>query len=695
MLKFKKPLLIALFIFTTTSYQNCGQPMKAITGNNVSQSSLARFEAAKLTLEKNCNACHSVGGSASFLNLAAMSELEIISKGLIIPGKPNESKLIYRLHNSTPSVYNGNGQTSNMPPKGPIPSEDFLTLVNWITMIDSGANIPFLCNQNEAPDKLSATKLSKIQYFNSLKNFMSRSLGDVSTLQFLNTKNVLNRIPNDGGGAYTTGDNNFSASHSKVFFEIAEEVAMELTSSAQIAKTVSTYVGYEPGSCTYTNLDTLSPACRYAFVKNLLLRIYGRPVEENSLNSNNELEGFVNEFSQAGTTKIALENIIFRALVSPQFIFHPYVDILPGGTVTVYRLSSYAIARRLSLIYNNSFPDENLLKLAATKDLIEESAFLSALSYASDKMAPSINQFTKEWLRLDKLPNYSFQSHNKFKLLTTGINPNEELRTSMITEVVDLVNYIRESNKTVKDLFTSNISLARTPDLMKIYNQATPAPNNISDTNAVRFPAGERGGLLTRAAMLFTGGHSENPIHRSIHIRNSLLCSKIADPPPNLSSEIIPPALDGVGTTRTLFHNKTSGPQCISCHSQINPIGFAFSKYNSFGMYQDIEPVFNAAGNLVNELPTDAKVDLQVAMGVNRQVDGGIELSQVLAETKDFKSCLVKNYYAYAHQLPEMPQSINSCAMKRMYQSLDADSSLQDFFKSSTVIRQFRFRKLE
>lgn len=206
----------------------------------------------------------------------------------------------------------------------------------------------------------------------------------------------------------------------------------------------------------------------------------------------------------------------------------------------------------------------------------------------------------------------------------------------------------------------------------------------------MRFPPGERSGLLTRAAILMSGGHTENPVLRGSHIRKYLLCLSMPQPMNLPPDALAPPVPDARRTTRQRYHDKTSGQPCAGCHSLINPLGFAFSNYNALGAYQPLEPIYDQGPSYVGDLPTDSSASLAIAINLDRQVRDGNELSQVLSVTDDFRACLTKNFYAYANGLPELPASTNSCVMNRMFQSLSDQAPLQEFLTS--VVRDSRFR---
>ena len=181
---------------------------------------------------------------------------------------------------------------------------------------------------------------------------------------------------------------------------------------------------------------------------------------------------------------------------------------------------------------------------------------------------------------------------------------------------------------------------------------------------------------------------------RGIHIRKDVLCLKLADPPANLGDALAAPPLDPNLTTRERYQVKTSQAACIGCHSQINPVGFSLSKYNALGSFQAYEPIFDINGNLINNLPTDASASLLIPLGVDRQVQSGMEFNSEIADSKAFKQCFTQNFYSYAYGLNERTSVVDSCTMNKMYSELDGGGTLQDFFKSAALNPNFRKRKI-
>lgn len=684
--------------FTTVTFQNCApqfelNPELALEGEAQESSpqpvQTSRFAIAREVLARNCTGCHFPGSTSG--SLAFATELEYINAGLVTPGNIDGSKLIYRLRNYPQEI-----QGRNMPPGGPLTPSDYQALESWVMGISPEA-VPenfFTCTPNEAPENLDAKRLSKAEVSNTLRLMLSRALGDseASQILFSNRSFFLDRVPEDTRAPYSKGDINFSALHARSFFDVANELTDLLIQPTRYSRVVTTYVNYNRGSCVLGDVNNLSASCRDAFIQNFLLRLWGRPVESNNNNLNNELAAFQQEYALGTNSVQSIGNVIFRALVSPQFLYHVFNDVTVQSN-NMTQLSSFAIARRLSYQFMRSGLDEGLIALVQSQNLNTDAGFQAALNYVSSRNQPMVQEFTNEWLKLYLMPIQTNATHPKFVSVSQGITVNDTLRQAMQQEVIDLVSYINSQSRPVTEILTSNVSFARNPDLMRIYGQTTAAPSSVTEQNAVRFPASQRSGILTRAGYLFGGSHTERPIMRGVHIQEQFLCRTVnGTAPANATTTQLP--TNTSLTTREKYHQITSTSSCVGCHSQINPIGFAFSQFNTLGAFQDSEPVFNANNEFIQFLRIDASVNLQVAMGLNVTSNSAVEYSRIVADTRDFKRCMSQHYHSYAQGLRSRTSDQNSCSMHSMYQTIERNGSLNDFFRAPAQQPNYRFRNL-
>lgn len=680
----KKPHYLVILFFMILAYQNCAPfevSQKSVVYSS-GQLEVDRFNAAKAVIQKNCASCHYAGAPGG--TLLFNSEAEYINSNLVTAGSVSTSKIITRLRNYPTEIAG-----RNMPPTGPIADADYATLTSWISSMSvPQANNAFTCSPDEPASTLDARRLSKTELLRSLQRILERAFGATEANQILtgSASTFMSRIPNDNRTPYSRSDRSFESNHADAYFNLAEELANSMTNTVRYSRLVTTYVNYAPGACTSLNVNTLSSACRDAFINNFLLRLWGRPLESGS----NELVAYQSEFERGLNSVQSVNNFLFRALLSPQFLHHVYTDVTPtsGNTAT---LSSFAVARRLSYHFQLAGPDEQLLQMALSSNLAEDPSYTLAVNLVSQSPTPMIQDFVDDWLKLYRVSSIATPNTAKWARVSSGITFDSNLRTAMRQELIDFTTYLYQAGRPVQELLTSNVSTARQSELMKVYGVTTPAPSSFNESTAVRLPANERSGILTRAGYLYNSGESERPVVRGLHVMNDILCTEVKGTvPPAAAMTALP---TGLFTTREKYDHATSGSSCIGCHGQINPIGNAFAKYNSFGGYQLSEPIF-VDGVYRQDLPVNSRVNLQVPLQTNEEVEDGVAFSEWIAKSTHFQSCLTKKYQTYTQRLATTPSTTSSCDMQRMSEIIKNNGSLSDFLRAPASNSKFRARTL-
>jgi hypothetical protein len=682
----KKTIYIVVGFFIVLPYQNCGGSFAPVhrnpasSGDFQSEGYAARFEAAKKSIEKNCTSCHYAGAPGG--QLLFDSEAEYINARLVTPGSVGSSKLITRLRNYT-AVIAGR----NMPPAGPISDADYSALTAWVGSmpLPSSPDL-FTCAANEPAPALDARRLSKTEMLNSLRRILSRPFGATEAEQILTgaatTFNA--RVPNDNRSPFSRSDRAFESGHADAYFDLAEELANSMTSGTRYSRLVTTYVNYSRGSCSTLDVNALSTQCRDAFINNFLLRLWGRPLEASS----GELAAYQSEFSTSVSSIQAVNNFLFRALLSPQFLHHIYTDVTPVASGPA-RLSSFAIARRLSYHFQLAGLDENTISLASSSDLSVDANYTVALNTLSQTPTPMLEDFVDDWLKLYNIASIPTPNTPKWNQVAAGLTVDSNLRTAMRREILDLVTYLYSSGRPVQEVLTSNVALARHSGLMQIYGQTSAAPTSFNETTAVRLPASQRAGIATRAGYLYNSGDSERPVIRGLHVMSDLLCAEVKGQIPAEAAMAVVPS--GILTTREKYDQVTSSSSCVGCHSQINPVGNAFAKYNAFGGFQQNEPIY--VDNVYRQdLPVDSRVNLLASLQDNSTVDGGVAFSQWMSTSNHFRGCFSKKYHTYTQRLTSMPTSVASCDMRRMSEVIRNNGSLADFMRAPAVDERFRRR---
>ena len=99
----------------------------------------------------------------------------------------------------------------------------------------------------------------------------------------------------------------------------------------------------------------------------------------------------------------------------------------------------------------------------------------------------------------------------------------------------------------------------------------------------------ERGGLLGQGSILLLTSHTTktSPILRGKWILENLLNSPPPPPPPGVPPLDESPANGQKLTTRQQVERHRSNAVCASCHSRMDPLGFALENFDVIGQMAD------------------------------------------------------------------------------------------------------------
>ncbi len=705
MKKMTQLIFVMGLTWITTSMNACSAPMHSNFSSSSSSSVEDQlFTKVKTILDSKCISCHTEGGRAISFNLNSSSDF--IRTGLVVPGVPNQSKLIFRLKNF---VAQG-ALNNNMPPTGPaLENSDYQVLYSWILEMSSQRS-PYTCNSNAMDyTRITATnskRLSIRQYRNTLIDLLAPAVSRGTATTLVN--NAMNGVyfPQDVGVHFKRESNIFGGDHAQGFFDVADRLSTAVASNAGYTQSLAThFINLSPGACTNTIISSLSTTCRSRLVNNLGSRTLRRPLRTPEQNVRlqtgvvvDESEPLLSEFGTSGSAQDGLSRLLFRLLVSPHFLTQTEDQNLVGQKYqnsNVYWLNSFAIINRLSYRFWNTMPDEAMWNFAMSEDLSSETGYLRVLDYAlsqTSKLDDSLREYMNDWLHLDRTPQ--FAPNTRFPLVS-NVSFNAQLRQDMISEVEELGSYTARSRGSFANLFSTNISFARSSGLMNLYGQTTPAPAAITDANAVRFPADQRSGLLTRGALLVSGSEFANPILRGIHVRKEVLCMNLAQPPSNALEIFNNTPAPHVSTTRDKVQIKTSGASCVNCHNLINPLGFALSNYNSFGMYTTQEPIFSQTSNTIQTtVPIDSQVNLSAILNGVGAVNGAMAYGQAIAQQQAAKVCFAEKMMRYSF-VRDVSSTRDACRLERIYNNLHESGYVLDTLRSSALDYEFRLRRLD
>jgi hypothetical protein len=322
--------------------------------------------------------------------------------------------------------------------------------------------------------------------------------------------------------------------------------------------------------------------------------------------------------------------LVEALLQSPQFLYRTELSDARAADGLVV-LDSWEMASRLSYFLWGSMPDQALFEAAAAGKL-QSAADVAAAAQrllADAKARASLTSFHAQALRFARFQKVA-PDKSKY--------PNAP---------ADMAVKIREAAELfVKDVvFDGQGGIAELLSAPFAYADAGLAPiygKSLSGTGLQKltFAPGERAGYLMQAGFLASNAYAirTDPIHRGLFVERDLLCRTIPDPPPGASMTPLPPISDTVKTTRQQIELLTSPASCNSCHSLINPPGFAFEAYDAIGALRQTD----------NAAPVDTSGTTTID-GQPVSFSNAAELVQALAQSAEVRACYVGKWLEYAY----------------------------------------------
>jgi hypothetical protein len=158
----------------------------------------------------------------------------------------------------------------------------------------------------------------------------------------------------------------------------------------------------------------------------------------------------------------------------------------------------------------------------------------------------------------------------------------------------------------------------------------------------VKFESDKRSGILTHPYMLAALAYSaeSSPIHRGVFIGRGLL--GIGIKPPMDAFTPLAPELHPNLTTRERVSLQTKPAACASCHSIMNPLGFALENFDAVGRYRAKE----------RDKPIDTSGSYEMRTGNTVKFTGAKELAKFLANSEETHAAFTEQAFHYFVKQP-------------------------------------------
>jgi hypothetical protein len=343
--------------------------------------------------------------------------------------------------------------------------------------------------------------------------------------------------------------------------------------------------------------------------------------------------------------------VIEAVLQSPSFVYH--VEQSDGVDADGLRkLSSYALANRLSYLLWGSLPDVALLDAAAAGKLATEEGLESEarrmLSARADAGRRGFREFYRQWLSLHEL-----------ETMERDATRYPEFNRALATQLGDSLS--RQIDATVWDDAGDVEALLLG---QSAFVNASVAPlfglSAVGATfNEVALDAAQRRGILTHPALLsvLSKPNQSDPVIRGKFVRERLLCQPLPPPPPNVAT--VPPDPKPGLTTRQRFSEHSTNASCTGCHKLMDPIGFGLEHFDALGRYRATE----------EGVAIDARGEILSSVDANGTFDGAVQLSERLADSKAVRDCVATQYFRFA--LARTETNADGCSLAKTFERFE------------------------
>ncbi|MCU1329453.1 MAG: Planctomycete cytochrome [Bryobacterales bacterium] len=489
-------------------------------------------------------------------------------------------------------------RNSEMPPRGAPapPSEQREAFTTWL----HEALKKEACSTGISAGAAPIRRLNRAEYSSTVRDLLNVQM-DIGA-----------GLPMDGAG----GEGFDNAAETLFLSPVHAEKYLDA------AKTALEFAAKDPRSRAKFMISTPRPGvtpreAAREILTAFLPRAFRRPVDDA------DLQVYLGLFDIAQKGKATFDDSVLYALkgvlVSPQFLFRSED---PNPNPQPRPLDDYALATRLSYFLWGTTPDSLLLVLAKAGKLHDPEILQGQVArmLRNQRSFDFVQSFVEQWLGTRAL-GQTVQPDAKLFPAYAG---DEELRGDVRYQPVLFFREILANDLSLLNLIDSKFTIT-TKKLQKLYGLSIDPPRKDrgSQPQRIELPEGtHRGGLLGMSAILAVSSHPQrtSPVLRGKWILDAMLGTPPPPPPPDVPA-LEEPTGPAPRTVRELLSQHRANPVCASCHSRIDPLGFALENYDAIGRWRDQE----------SGKPVDAKGTLPDGTAF----EGPDQLKTVLMARKD------------------------------------------------------------
>ena len=378
-------------------------------------------------------------------------------------------------------------------------------------------------------------------------------------------------------------------------------------------------------------------------------KAYRRPVGEKEVN---RLLSFVDMvMGDAGSFEEGMQLATQAVLVSPHFLFRWELDTRPARDETIRRLNDWELASRLSYFLWSSMPDAELFRLAKLGELTKPEVLEAQVRrmVADPRSSALVENFAGQWLQIRNL---------------AGVTPDpvkfpsfdESLRTAMKRETELFFGAVMKEDRSIFELIDSDFTYLN--DRLASHYGIDGVSGSAFQRVSLDKGSG-RGGILTHASILTITSNPTrtSPVNRGKWILEEILGTPPPPPPPDVEELEENQEAITSGSLRERLEKHRAKDECATCHSKMDPLGFALQNFDGIGAWRDLDGNFPI--DPTGELPT------------GETINGPAGLKKVLKSRETFIRALAEKMLTFA--LGRGLEYFDKCAVDDICKDLKAN----------------------
>jgi len=412
--------------------------------------------------------------------------------------------------------------------------------------------------------------------------------------------------------------------------------------------------------------------CAKQIAENLARRAFRRPATETEVAT--LMRFYESGRKDGGNFDKGIERLVAAVLASPEFLYRSIRGGQAAKADAEVPLSDFELATRLSFFIWNTGPDDELLDLAAAKELSKPAVLDAQVKrmLADPKAASLVSNFAMKWLGLSDL-----ESIEPDQQIYT--NFNDQLKKDLVTEAETFISSVLLENRPLVELLTSDQTYLN--DRIARHYGMTGVTG--AQFRWVKLTDKNRTGLLGKGAVLIKTSYPDrtSPVLRGAWVLDKIIGAPPTPPPPGVETDLSQQQGDTAKTVRARLEQHRANATCRQCHGVIDPMGLALENFDAIGQ-------FRTTDRLAANAPIDASTVLPSGLPIN----GPVELRDYLAsDPAKFAQAFTEKLMMYAvnRELEyfDMPQ-VRAVVRNAAKENFTLSSIVQGIVRSDAFLKQ-------